>query len=305
MLPEFSIQAVKLQANTRQPKPVKYVPPKAKSPAQKRSSSQQKTVTKAKTSTERLTRKGSEDFQETQQQQVISIEAPQQQKVIMNMDERYQYYENEAKKRQNVIDVCDGVQFYKPVKPDEMPKPPKPKKQTSKIENVKQVSRTEKSEKQSVSSDLQHSLHQSKSLYNQTTSREQQKSNSTLLEDYQTQQISVDPNFLVQGEVDGYQIDESQSQMFGFGLNDYIKNNNHKKELGEKDVAEEVKPQSESVYTYYDYYPPNANGEIPKPLLESVNYMNYLKEQQALQAQQALEGQQSQQQQQQQQSKNK
>ncbi|CAD8204892.1 unnamed protein product [Paramecium octaurelia] len=295
MLPEFSIQAVKLQANTRQPKPVKYVPPKPKSPAQKRSSSQQKPIAKAKTSTERISRKVSEDFQEVQQQQVVAIEAPQQ-KIIMNMDERYQYYENEAKKRQNVIDVCDGVQFYKPVKPEEMPKPPKPKKQTSKIENAKQVSRTEKSEKQSVSSDLQHSLHQSKSLYNQTTSRDQQQSTTSLVEEYQTQQVSVDPNFLVQGEVDGYQMDESQSQMFGFGLTDYIKNNNHKKELGEKDVADEVKPQSESVYTYYDYYPPNANGEIPKPLLESVNYMNYLKEQQALQAQQAQEGQQQQQQ---------
>ncbi|CAD8207803.1 unnamed protein product [Paramecium pentaurelia] len=224
MLPEFSIQAVKLQANTRQPKPVKYVPPKPKSPAQKRSSSQQKPIIKAKTSTERISRKVSEDFQEAQQQQIVAIEAPQQ-KIIMNMDERYQYYENEAKKRQNVIDVCDGVQFYKPVKPEEMPKPPKPKKQTSKIENVKQVSRTEKSEKQSVSSDLQHSLHQSKSLYNQTSSREQQQSTSTLVEEYQTQQIVVDPNFLVQGEVDGYQIDESQSQMFGFGLTDYIKNN--------------------------------------------------------------------------------
>ncbi|CAD8123313.1 unnamed protein product [Paramecium sonneborni] len=299
MLPEFSIQAVKLQANSRQPKPVKYVPPKPKSPVQKRSSSQQKAVTKSKTSTERLTRKVSEDFQqEAQQQQVVTIEV-QQQKMIMNMDERYQYYENEAKKRQNVIDVCDGVQFYKPVKPDEMPKPPKPKKQKSKIENVKQITQTEKSEKQSVSSDLQHSLHQSKSLYNQISSKDQQQSTSTLVEDYQTQQISVDPNFLVQGEVGGYQIDENQSQMFGFGLTDYIKSNNHKKELGEKDVADEVKPQSESVYTYYDYYPPNANGEIPKPLLESVNYMNYLKEQQALQAQQASEGQQQQQQQQQ------
>ncbi len=64
------------------------------------------------------------------------------------MDERYLYYEQEAKKNENLVTLCDGVQFYKPIKPEDMPKPPKPKKKTSKVDtNIKPSSRTEKSEK--------------------------------------------------------------------------------------------------------------------------------------------------------------
>ena len=50
---------------------------------------------------------------------------------------------------------------------------------------------------------------------------------------------------------------------------------NHKKDLALKDVADDVKFKPQVVYSHFDYYP--GDGTIPKPLLESVNYMNWLK----------------------------
>lgn len=50
------------------------------------------------------------------------------------MDERYLMYEQEAKKRENLVELNPGVLFYKAVKPEQIPKIPLPKRNTKKID---------------------------------------------------------------------------------------------------------------------------------------------------------------------------